>query len=138
MKNVRVTDEFARLGGTELGPMSTTDAFGVAVDYSRCANAKSLIFKIVTENKLQRGAGLTREHRPLHRESAMNRPRIGDESAMNRRDSAIDQPRPGASLLREQRSLAVRRGATSGAHAGAHTAATPSTADRHEKNAKNP
>ena len=58
MKNLRITDEFARRGGTELAPMSTTDSFGVAVKYSRCPGAKSLIFKIVTENKLQRGAGL--------------------------------------------------------------------------------
>ena len=58
MKNLRITDEFARRGGTELAPMSTTDSFGVAVEYSRCPGAKSLIFKIVTENKLQRGAGL--------------------------------------------------------------------------------
>ena len=38
--------------------MSTTDSFGVAVEYSRSPGAKALIFKIVTENKLQRGAGL--------------------------------------------------------------------------------
>ena len=54
MKNVRVTEEFVKRGGTELAPMSTTADLAVAVDYGLSKN--SLIFKIVTENKLQRGA----------------------------------------------------------------------------------
>ena len=54
MKNVRVTEEFEKRGGTELAPMSKTADIDVAVDYGISKN--SLILKIVTENKLQRGA----------------------------------------------------------------------------------
>jgi len=56
MKDVEVTEEFITRGGTELGAMSCTSDLGVAIDYSR--SRRSLIFKIVTENKLQRGADL--------------------------------------------------------------------------------
>jgi len=56
MKDVEVTEEFITRGGTELGAMSTTSDLGVAIDYSR--SRRSLIFKIITENKLQRGADL--------------------------------------------------------------------------------
>jgi len=56
MKDVEVTEQFSKRGGTELGAMSTTRDMGVAIDYSR--SRRSLIFKIVTENQLQRGADL--------------------------------------------------------------------------------
>eukprot|EP00802_Teleaulax_amphioxeia_P004400 Tamp_04404.p1 GENE.Tamp_04404~~Tamp_04404.p1 ORF type:complete len:613 (+),score=161.16 Tamp_04404:883-2721(+) len=56
VKNVRITKQFLEKGGTELGALSTTTALGVAIDFSR--SKRSLIFKIVTQNKLQRGADL--------------------------------------------------------------------------------
>jgi len=56
MKNVEVTSEFELKGGTELGAMSTTTDLDVAFNY--CLSSRSLIFKIVTENKLQRGASV--------------------------------------------------------------------------------
>eukprot|EP00961_Rhodomonas_salina_P207719 2803540-Rhodomonas_salina.1 len=57
MKNVRVTDAFEERGGTELAPMSTSSDIGVAAHYARC-RGRSLLFRIVTRNKLQRGAEL--------------------------------------------------------------------------------
>ena len=51
-----VLDQFVRRGGTELGTLSTTSDQGVAIKYSR--SNRSLIFKILTENQLQRGTGL--------------------------------------------------------------------------------
>lgn len=56
MKDVEVTEQFIKRGGTELGAMSTTTDMGIAIFYSR--SRRSLIFKIVTENQLQRGADL--------------------------------------------------------------------------------
>jgi len=57
MKNLRITDEFARKGGTELAPMSTTLDLAIAVRYGMSRN--SLIFRIVTKNNLQRGADIS-------------------------------------------------------------------------------
>jgi len=56
MRNVDVTEHFIKRGGTELGAMSTTTDLGVAIEYAR--SRRSLIFKIVTQNNLQRGADL--------------------------------------------------------------------------------
>ena len=56
IKNVVISKQFIEKGGTELGPLSTSTALGVAIDYSR--SKRSLIFKIITQNKLQRGADL--------------------------------------------------------------------------------
>jgi hypothetical protein len=56
MRNVEVTEHFIKRGGTELGAMSTTTDLGVAIEYAR--SRRSLIFKIVTQNNLQRGADL--------------------------------------------------------------------------------
>lgn len=53
---MRITKQFIEKGGTELGALSTTTALGVAIDFSR--SNRSLIFKIVTQNQLQRGADL--------------------------------------------------------------------------------
>lgn len=57
MKNLKITDEFARKGGTELAPMSTTLDLAIAVRYGMSRN--SLIFRIVTKNNLQRGADIS-------------------------------------------------------------------------------
>ena len=47
-------------GGTELAPMSTTTDVGVAVGYAvrNGQTSRSLLFRIVTDNNLQRGADL--------------------------------------------------------------------------------
>jgi len=59
LKHVRVTDKFAEVGGTELAPMSTTTELDVAARYSVGAGStSSLLFRIVTENQLQRGVDL--------------------------------------------------------------------------------
>jgi hypothetical protein len=57
MKNLKPSDEFKTLGGTELAPMSTTTDIKTAVEYS--LSSESLIFMIVTQNALQRGASLS-------------------------------------------------------------------------------
>jgi hypothetical protein len=57
MKNIKPSDEFKTLGGTELAPMSTTTDIKTAVEYS--LSSESLIFMIVTKNALQRGASLS-------------------------------------------------------------------------------
>jgi hypothetical protein len=56
MRNVKPTDLFASKGGTELAPMSTTTDIKTAVSYS--VSEESLIFRIVTANRLQCGADL--------------------------------------------------------------------------------
>eukprot|EP01052_Picozoa_sp_SAG31_P007920 SAG31_NODE_388_length_16371_cov_5.228982_7_plen_107_part_00 len=56
-----MSEEFNDKGGTELAPMSTTLDVAVAVGYateSGCSGS-ALMFRIVTENNLQRGAGLS-------------------------------------------------------------------------------
>lgn len=60
-KDMQVTEEFNETGGTELAPMSTTTDLGVAVEYATESGdtGSALIFRIVTENNLQRGAGLS-------------------------------------------------------------------------------
>ena len=56
MKNVRASDAFVELGGTELAPMSTTTEIKTATEYSMSDN--SLIFYIYTKNSMQRGADI--------------------------------------------------------------------------------
>jgi len=60
-KDMVVSEAFETDGGTELAPMSTTTDLAVAVQYaskSGQSNA-SLMFRIVTDNNLQRGADLS-------------------------------------------------------------------------------
>ena len=57
LKNLRMTDEFAKVGGTELAPMSTTSELTIAVRYGMSRN--SLIFRIVTRNNLERGSDIS-------------------------------------------------------------------------------
>ena len=57
MKNLKMTDDFARVGGTELAPMSTTSELATAVRYGMSRN--SLIFRIVTRNNLERGSDIS-------------------------------------------------------------------------------
>jgi hypothetical protein len=56
MRNVRVTPEFMRQGGTELAFMSTTTDLRVAVRYA--LSRHSLLFKIVAPNFMSLGADL--------------------------------------------------------------------------------
>ena len=56
MKNLRVGAAWAKTGGTELAPMSTTTDLKVAVEYSM--SESSLLFKIKTKSFMQRGADL--------------------------------------------------------------------------------
>eukprot|EP01051_Picozoa_sp_SAG22_P001522 SAG22_NODE_61_length_23387_cov_34.380582_10_plen_1134_part_00 len=60
-KDMQVTEEFNEAGGTELAPMSTTTDLGVAVGYAAESDqsGSALLFRIVTDNNLQRGAGLS-------------------------------------------------------------------------------
>lgn len=58
-RNVEILDEFARKGGTEFAPMSTSSDFRVALmTYSNKAQVR-LLFKIVTQSFMDRGADLT-------------------------------------------------------------------------------
>ena len=59
-RDTQSTDIFMEAGGTELAPMSTTTDVGVAVAYAvrNSQTGRSLLFRIVTENNLQRGADL--------------------------------------------------------------------------------
>ena len=59
-KDVQVTSEFQEEGGTEFAPLSATTNPAVAVQYAvkyRKSNS-CLLFRIVTDNNLQRGASL--------------------------------------------------------------------------------
>jgi hypothetical protein len=56
MKNVKASDAFVELGGTELAPMSTTTDIKTATEYSLSDN--SLVFYIYTKNSMQRGADI--------------------------------------------------------------------------------
>jgi hypothetical protein len=60
-KDMQVTEEFDETGGTEVAPMSTTTNLGVAVEYATESgrSGSALIFRIVTDNNLQRGARLS-------------------------------------------------------------------------------
>jgi hypothetical protein len=53
---MKPSDNFAQRSDTELAPMSTTTDIETAVCYS--VSQESLIFKIVTQNNLQRGRDL--------------------------------------------------------------------------------
>jgi hypothetical protein len=59
-KDLNVDDAFETDGGTELAPMSTTADLAIAVQYAtrRGQSDSSLMFRIVTDNNLQRGAYL--------------------------------------------------------------------------------
>ena len=59
-RDTQHTEAFMRDGGTELAPMSTTTDVGVAVGYAvrNGQTSRSLLFRIVTDNNLQRGADL--------------------------------------------------------------------------------
>ena len=57
MKDVRPTPEFASNGGTELAPMSTTTSAAVALQYAS-GGSSMLLFKLRTENFMQRGASI--------------------------------------------------------------------------------
>lgn len=56
MRDLKVTEDFLREGGTEYAPMSTTSDLEVAVRYSSSANP--LIFKVKTTSFMERGADL--------------------------------------------------------------------------------
>jgi hypothetical protein len=56
MKNLKVGVDWAKSGGTEYAPMSTTTDLRVAVQYSM--SPSSLLFKIKTTSFMQRGADL--------------------------------------------------------------------------------
>ena len=56
MRDLVAGDKFIKMGGTELAPMSTTTDVKTAVTYSM--SPESLIFRIVSANKLRRGADL--------------------------------------------------------------------------------
>ena len=57
MKNVEVLDQFAREGGTELAPLSTTSDIRVAVKYAVSEN--SVLLKLQTTSALGRGADIS-------------------------------------------------------------------------------
>ena len=57
MRNVDLPDEFARTGGTELAPMSTTADINIALTYS--ASAHGILFRLRTHSSMERGAELT-------------------------------------------------------------------------------
>jgi hypothetical protein len=58
MRGMRVATDFARHGGTELAPMSTTTELKVALLYSQCLEG-SLLFKLRTNSFMARGASIT-------------------------------------------------------------------------------
>ena len=59
-RDTQQTDTFMTDGGTELAPMSTTTDVKVAVGYAvrKGQTGRALLFRIETENNLQRGADL--------------------------------------------------------------------------------
>ena len=58
MRNVKVGDKFEDHAGTELPPMSSTTDLGIASGYAYGDSKSSIIFRIITKNRLQRGADL--------------------------------------------------------------------------------
>jgi len=56
MRDTQPTESFLQHGGTELAPMSTTTQLQVALQYS--AASSSLLFKLRTDNFMDRGASL--------------------------------------------------------------------------------
>ena len=67
-KDMQITEEFNESGGTELAPMSTTTDLGVAVGYAAESDqsGSALLFRIVTDNNLQRGASLSVSNNDCH------------------------------------------------------------------------
>ena len=59
-RDTQSSNVFMDEGGTELAPMSTTTDLRVAVGYAvrGSSTSRSLLFSIVTDNNLQRGADL--------------------------------------------------------------------------------
>ena len=57
MRNIEVPEAFARDGGTEYAPMSTSADLQVALRYSDHAE-KRLLFKVITRGFIDRGADL--------------------------------------------------------------------------------
>lgn len=57
MRNAEMPDEFLKLGGTELAPMSTTTSLQVAMEYSASKNA--LILRLNTSSFMERGADIS-------------------------------------------------------------------------------
>ena len=57
LKEIKLCETYATLGGTELAPMSTTSDVKVAADYATCA-AGALLFKIHVPDALKHGADL--------------------------------------------------------------------------------
>ena len=57
MRNLRISDQFTSMGGTELAPMSTTPDLAVAMRYAISPN--TLLFKIVTHSFMERGVDLS-------------------------------------------------------------------------------
>ena len=58
LKNIKVKDDFIKLGGTECAPMSTTHDLRVALEYSSSVGANSLLFHLRTKSSMERGADL--------------------------------------------------------------------------------
>jgi len=56
MRNLEVSEDFIRLGGSERAVMSTTTDESVAIRYGMSTN--SLVFKIVASSFMQRGASI--------------------------------------------------------------------------------
>ena len=56
MRNANIPEEFTKLGGTELAPMSTTSDLRVAMAYSASKNA--LILRLNTSSFMERGADI--------------------------------------------------------------------------------
>ena len=62
MRNLRATEEFESMGGSEFAPMSTTSDPRVAVAYGASRNSEagcSLLFKVATSSFMERGADLS-------------------------------------------------------------------------------
>ena len=57
MRNANIPEEFAKLGGTELAPMSTTSSLAVAMKYSASRNA--VLLRLVTDSFISRGPDIS-------------------------------------------------------------------------------
>ena len=62
MRDLVVTEQFLREGGSELAPMSTTTDLKVALDYTLMEEGSrsgfALLFRVLVSNMMQRGADL--------------------------------------------------------------------------------
>ena len=57
MRNANIPEEFTKLGGTELAPMSTTSSLAVAMKYSASRNA--VLLRLVTDSFISRGPDIS-------------------------------------------------------------------------------